>query len=379
MGVMTTTQAEIKRYRVFVQDEVDGSYYYSTLASLEEDQQLAAVYSEMAAMEQRHLALWRTELAKRGDEGALPQPSRRARILMWAAKRFGVDAVLPVLKAMEVGADAVYAAEPVAAAAHLPADERTHARIVATLSGPLGGLSGASIGRIESRHRALGGGNALRAAVLGANDGLTSNLALVMGIAGANPGRGTVVLAGIAGLLAGSFSMALGEWISVTSAREAAEAQIVAEREEIKMMPDAERDELALIYRAKGVPEQQARELAAHVMSDTKSALGTLAREELGIVPEELGSPWAAASTSFVLFASGAILPLFPFFFTAGFTAIVLSASLAALGLFTVGSAITLLTGKSAWYAGIRQLVLGLTVAAVTFAIGALIGRVAGL
>ena len=375
---MTTTE-DVKRYRRFQQGEVDGIHYYTTLADLEEDPQLATVYRDMAKMEQRHLAVWEAELERAGVAAPRPAPTRKARMLMWVARRFGTDTVLPILKANEVGADNVYASEPIALAAQLPGDERTHARVVAALGGPNGGLSGSAIGRIESRHRSLGGGNALRAAVLGGNDGLTSNLALVFGVAGANPGNDTVILAGVAGLLAGAFSMALGEWISVMSAREAAEAQLAAEREEIELMPDAERDELALIYRAKGVPEQQARELAEHVMADRESALSVLAKEEPGIVPEDLGSPWTAAIASFILFAAGAILPVLPFFFAGGLTGILWSAVLAGIGLFLVGSTITLLTGRNPWYAGARQLVLGLVVAGITYGIGALVGGVTGI
>ncbi len=376
---MVASTQDLKRFRGYVQDEVDGVLYYETLADLEEDEQLASVYRDMATMEHRHLQLWVEELARSGDISALPRPSLRARGLMWMAKRFGADTVLPVLKAMEIGADSIYAGEPLAAAAGLPADERTHARIVATLTDPRNGISGSAIGRIESRHRALGGGNALRAAVLGATDGLTSNLALVMGVAGANPGHGTVILVGIAGLLAGAFSMALGEWISVRSAREAAEAQIATEREELEIMPEAEEEELALIYRAKGIPAEQAAALARHIMSDPEAALATLAREELSIVPEDLGSPWIAAGASFLLFAGGAILPVLPFFFVGGLMGIVASVVIAGIGLFFVGGAITLLTGRNWMYAGARQLVLGLVVAAITYGIGALVGGVTGI
>lgn len=374
-----TTSAEVKRYKRYLQDEIDGVYYYQTLGALAEDEQLGIVFGKMAVTEQRHLQLWRDELAKAGAESSRELPSTRARILMWIARRFGPDVVMPVIRMSEAGADAAYSAEPIAAAALLPGDERRHARVVAAIGSGQGGMSGSVIARVESRHRALGGGNALRAAVLGANDGVTSNLALVMGVAGASPGRATLVLAGIAGLLAGSFSMALGEWISVTSSREAAEAQIAIEREELLRMPEAEQEELALIYQAKGMSEVQSQDLAARIMSDPSSALNTLAREELGIVPGELGSPWAAAIASFILFASGAALPLFPFFFLSGVAGVVLSALLAAGGLFLLGSAITLLTGRNAWYSGMRQLILGLVVAGITFAIGSVIGGVAGL
>jgi VIT1/CCC1 family predicted Fe2+/Mn2+ transporter len=200
-----------------------------------------------------------------------------------------------------------------------------------------------------------------------------------MGVAGANPGQSTVVLAGIAGLLAGSFSMALGEWISVTSSREAAEAQLAEEREELLRMPEAEREELALIYQAKGLSEEDARSLADRIMADPETALDTLAREELGIVPSDLGSPWAAASASFSLFAMGAVLPVLPFLFMNGALAVALSAVLAGAGLFGLGALITLLTGRQPLFSGMRQLVLGLVVAAITYGIGAMIGGATGI
>lgn len=224
-----------------------------------------------------------------------------------------------------------------------------------------------------------GGGNALRAAVLGGTDGLTSNLALVMGVAGADPGRDVVLLSGIAGLLAGSFSMALGEWISVTSSREAAESLLATERKKIALMPDTVEDEIARIYRAKGVPEQHSRELAQHLMADPAQVLNILATEELGIVPGELGSPAVASSMSGISFAAGALIPLLPFLLFLGGTAVVLSTVLAGIGLFMVGSLITVLTPHSSWYGGSRQLVLGLVIAAITYAIGSAIGDLTGL
>jgi VIT1/CCC1 family predicted Fe2+/Mn2+ transporter len=219
----------------------------------------------------------------------------------------------------------------------------------------------------------------LRAAVLGGTDGLTSNLALVMGVAGADPGRGIVLLTGIAGLIAGSFSMALGEWISVTSSRESAELLLATERKKIELMPDAVQDELALIYRAKGIPEQHARELAQHLMADPEHVLKTLATEELGIVPGELGSPAVASFMSAISFAAGAAMPLIPFLFVVGLMAIGLSTLVAAIGLFAVGSLITVLTPHSSLYGGARQVVLGLFIAAITYGIGSLIGEATGL
>jgi VIT1/CCC1 family predicted Fe2+/Mn2+ transporter len=331
-------------------------------------------------MEERHLELWQTQLRNAGEDATPGKPTRKARFLMWVAGRFGIDTVLPIIKAFERDATDMYAGDVIAEGAGLPADEAQHARVFEALErGSQRGAQGSLIGRIESRHRALGGGNALRAAVLGANDGLVSNLALIAGFAGANPGQSAIILAGFAGLIAGAASMALGEWISVTSSREAAEAQIAEEREELALDPEAERDELALIYQAKGLPRDAAERLADVLISDPENALSALAREELGIVPEDLGSPWAAAIASFVLFAGGAFVPLLPFLFMTGVPAIALSASLSGLALFALGAAITLLTGRSAWFGGGRQFAFGLAAAAVTFGFGALIGGATGI
>ena len=374
------TPADIKRYRGYLQEEVDGIYTYEQLASLEEDEQLRDVYERLAKMEMRHLELWRTQLRNAGVEAMPGTPTRKARFIMWIAKRFGIETVLPIIKAFERDATDMYVGDVIAEDAGLPADEAQHARVFAALErGSTRGAQGSLFGRIENRHRSLGGGNALRAAVLGANDGLVSNLALIAGFAGAAPGQGAIILAGVAGLLAGASSMALGEWISVTSSREAGEAQIAAEREEMELDPQSEQDELALIYQAKGLPRDAAEHLAATLMADPEHALGALAREELGIVPEELGSPWAAAIASFILFAAGAIVPLLPFLFMVGLPAVVLSAVLSGLALFGTGAAITLLTGRSAVFGGGRQLVLGLVAAALTYVLGSLIAGVTGI
>ena len=375
---MTATPDDVKRFRAFLQEEVDGIYTYQRLAALEAEPRLREVYERLATMEVRHLELWQTQLRNAGVDATPGRPSTKARFLMWVARRFGSGTVLPIIKAFERDATDMYTGDPIAEAAGLPADEAQHARIFSALGRSTSGVQGSLIGRIETRHRALGGGNALRAAVLGANDGLVSNLALIAGFAGAAPGQGAIVLAGMAGLVAGASSMALGEWISVTSSREAAEAQIAAEREELALDPDAERHELALIYQAKGLPRDAAERLAAVLMADPEGALGALAREELGIVPEDLGSPWTAATASFILFAFGAVIPLLPFLLMTGGPAIVLSAALSAIALFGTGAAITLLTGRSAWFGGMRQLVLGLLAAALTYVIGTLIGGVTG-
>lgn len=373
-----SSKPDAERYRDYLQEEVDGLYIYGVLHDIEEDEGLRDVYARLITMEQRHLDLWQEELRKAGVDATPGRPSLRARVLMGIARRLGADLVLPVIKTFEMGAESMYQGEAIAEAARLPEDERQHARVFTVLS-QHGGASGSLIGRVETRHRALGGGNALRASVLGANDGLVSNLALVMGVAGANPGRATVLLAGFAGLLAGAFSMALGEWISVTTSREASEAQIDVEREEIRLMPDAEREELALIYQAKGLTRQEAESLADSLIADPDTALATLAREELGVVPEDLGSPWAAAFASFALFSIGALAPVIPYLFTSGLPAVALSALFSSIGLFVLGAGMTLFTGRSGLFAGMRQVLLGLAAAAVTYGVGSVIGGVAGI
>jgi VIT1/CCC1 family predicted Fe2+/Mn2+ transporter len=231
------------------------------------------------------------------------------------------------------------------------------------------------LSRFEGRHRLLDG-NALRAAVLGANDGLVSNFSLVMGVAGASSTGAPIVIAGVAGLLAGSLSMALGEWLSVQSSRELYANQIAVEAEELAAFPEEEEEELRLIYEAKGMDPPDARRLAHRVLSgDRAVALDTMAREELGIDPSGLGgSAWTAAVTSFVLFGLGAAIPLIPFIVTAQATAIALSALLSGLALFGLGAAITLMTGRHPLWSGLRQLVFGLAAAAVTYTIGWLLG-----
>ncbi len=226
----------------------------------------------------------------------------------------------------------------------------------------------------EGHHRTPRG-NALRAGVLGATDGVVSNLSLVMGVAGAELSGRAILITGIAGLLAGASSMALGEWLSVQSSRELYQRQIHIESQELDRNPGPETEELALIYQAKGMPARHAHQIAKHLMLNKESALETHVREELGIDARELGgSAWEAASTSFVLFALGAIVPVIPFLFLAGAAAIVLSLALSSVALFSLGAGVTVLTGRSLFLSGMRQFLLGLAAAALTYGIGRLLG-----
>jgi len=305
------------------------------------------------------------------------KPSGRARILAWLARRLGPNAVLPSISAMENDATSGYkqATTEGMMLSEMSAAENSHARLLQTISQTArGGMEGGALAQLEGRHRSAGG-NALRAAVLGANDGLVSNFSLVMGVAGAAVAAGTILLTGIAGLLAGAISMALGEWISVQSSRELYEKQLRTEKAEIEQSPQEEAEELALIYEARGLDEDSAHKLANQIMENKDTALQTLARDELGINPEDLGgSAWEAAITSFLLFALGAIIPVTPFIFLSGTNAIIVSALCSAAGLFLIGSAITLFTGRSVLSSGVRQMLFGLAAATVTYLIGRLIG-----
>ncbi|HSF15469.1 MAG TPA: VIT1/CCC1 transporter family protein [Vicinamibacteria bacterium] len=207
------------------------------------------------------------------------------------------------------------------------------------------------------------------------SDGLVSNFSLVMGVAGASVAPELVLLSGIAGLLAGAFSMAAGEWVSVKAQREMLEKQLQLEKEELEMSPEEEREELALIYQAKGIPEDQATALASRLLSDSRTALDTLAREELGLDPDELGAPWGAAGSSFAAFSVGAVVPLAPFVFAQGLGgAVVMSAALSASALFLVGVVLSVFTSRSALVSGARMLVIGCVAATVTYAVGSWLG-----
>lgn len=368
-------QSDLACYRVNWQGEIDGAALYRTLAEVERQPQLAEVYRRLAAAEEVHARLWEQKLRDAGQTVPQPKPSWRTRLLCWLARRFGPQFVLPTVAAREQADRSSYDGQPDARDAKLPAAERSHARLLRAITGTsLGGMEGGILARLEGRHRAIGG-NALRAAVLGANDGLVSNLSLVMGVAGAELSAQAILITGLAGLLAGASSMAMGEWLSVQSSRELYQRQIDIEARELAEVPEEEAEELALIYQAKGLREEDARALAAELMADRAHALDTLSREELGIDPGELGgSAWEAAFTSFLLFAVGAIIPVAPFFFLAGTTAVATSVAVSAAALFLIGAAITLLTGRGVLHSGLRQLFIGLAAAGLTYGIGRLIG-----
>ncbi len=371
---------DIDRYRDNWQDEIDSTALYNALAQNEKQPQLAGVYSRLAATEQQHANFWEAQLRAAGQTVPAARASGRTRTLIWLAKRFGPQFILPTVSGLERTGSSDYSKQPESKSTTLPSQEQSHARLLQTIvTGTPGGLEGSSIARLEGRHR-MTSGNALRAAVLGASDGLLSNFSLVMGVAGVDMNGQGVLVAGVAGLLAGAFSMALGEWISVKSSRELFERQMTTERAELAHAPEEERAELALIYEAKGLTREQAEALAGQLSSDPQTALDTLAREELGLDPEEMGgSAMEAALTSFLLFAVGAIIPVLPFIFSGGLPAVTISVILSTIGLFGIGAAITLFTGRSVLFSGTRQVVIGLAAAAITFGIGRLLGVTIGV
>lgn len=369
-----TETSPAQRYRDNLRGEVDSAGLYRALAETEADPHLKEVYRRLAAVEEAHAEFWRRQLARLGVKAGPLRPGWRTRALAFLARRFGPQFVLPAITTLERRDSGQYDTQPEAVAGGLPAAERSHRRIVEAVAGAVpGGLSGSTVARLEGRHRR--GGNALRAAVLGANDGLVSNLSLVMGVAGAAVAGRAILLTGIAGLVAGACSMAMGEWLSVTSAREMSQQQIAIEADELKHMPAEEEEEMALIYQAKGLPEAQARTLAKELMANKETALDTLVREELGIDPDTLGgSPWAAAGTSFGLFAAGAVFPVIAFFWLTGLPALLVSLTLSGLALILIGAGTSLFTGRSLVLSSLRQLAIGFAAAGVTYGIGRLVG-----
>jgi VIT1/CCC1 family predicted Fe2+/Mn2+ transporter len=364
----------LDRYLSNLQGEIDSAGLYRALAEAESDAHLSEVYRRLAAVEEAHAEFWRQQLAKSGTSAPRPRLGWRTRALAWLARRFGPQFVLPTISSLEQRDSAQYDHQPEAVAGGLPVAERSHNRIVQRIAASIpGGLSGGALAQLERRHRS--GGNALRAAVLGANDGLVSNLSLVMGAAGAVNSGPTILVVGLAGLVAGACSMAIGEWLSVNSAREMNQQQIDVEAEELKRAPEEEKEELALIYQAKGLDETQARALAERLMGNKETALDTLVREELGIDPTELGgSAWAAASSSFLLFAVGAIFPVAPYFWLHGSVALLASLALSGLALALIGAGTSLFTGRNVVFTSLRSLSLGFAAAAITYGVGRLVG-----
>jgi len=329
-------------------EEQRSAYLYRVCAEAEAGTSRADLFRRLAVEAEAQAAIWRAQLTASGKPAPQPfVPDARTRLVARLVQVLGPRRLRAVLAAMKVRGMAIY--DP-------------------------GGHSAPIAGSVEHRHRGLGGGGNLRAAVFGVNDGLVSNASLIFGVAGANPDAAVVLLTGVAGLTAGAFAMAAGEFVSVRSQRELFEYQIGLEREELAEYPDAEAQELALIYKAKGLSGSEAERVAKQLVADPEHALDTLAREELGLNPDELGSPWGAAISSLLSFAVGAAIPLLPFAFGAGARALPITALLTAVSLFAIGATLSLFTGRGALASGVRMLLLGGLAGSVTFAVGKLFG-----
>ncbi len=363
--------------------ERDAIVLYDQLARIEKDPERAAAFTHIAGNERRHASIWATRLEEAGvSVPSVSGPSARVRLIILLARLLGTHRVTDLVRALEGDEEVAYSSQLTPETASIAADEREHAQIWERLSNGEAGVARKTHkerrrARDEAWHRG-GRSGTLRATVFGANDGLVSNLSLVMGVAGAASGNSIIVLAGIAGLVAGAFSMAAGEYISMQSQRELFEKQILVEREEMRVMPEVETEELAEIYRAKGLSEQEARQVAERLMADPAKALDTMVREELGLNPDDLGSPWGAAWSSFVAFSVGALIPLIPFLLGTGVPALVAALGLSFTALFAVGAAVSLVTGRGMLFSGVRQVLIGAAAAAVTFAVGTVIGANVG-
>ena len=335
--------------------EKESAWLYRRVAAAEPDAHKRRLFEQLAVAAEEQAAKWEQSAAK-GAAGAPPRlfsPSLRARIVARLLERFEPSSLRPVLAAMKLRGLSIY-------------------------SGLAGSIAGhampTSLAEVGARHRSTLGGS-LRAAVFGVNDGLMSNLSLVLGVAGAGVARGYVLTSGLAGLLAGALSMAAGEYVSMRSQREMYQYQIALEREELREYPDEEAEELALIYHARGVDLEQARAVSRALLAHPDKALDVLAREELGLNPDDLGSPWRAASASFVTFAAGALVPLVPFLARAtGTAAVTLSAAMTGVALFAVGLSLSLFTGRDALRSALRMVLIGGGAGTLSFLVGRALG-----
>ena len=375
------TAAERARSLANLKLERDAITLYDSLAAIEKNPDRARVFERIASNERRHADILATRLAEAGATvPAAGGPRLRVRIVILLARLLGPERVADLVRSLEGDEEAAYASQMTPETESIAADEREHAAMWDQITGAkrLAANNGARKAVTEEALHRGGRSGTLRAAVFGANDGLVSNLSLVMGVAGAVTGAASgnhfIVLAGVAGLLAGAFSMAAGEYISMQSQREMFENQIAVEREEMRVMPEVEQEELAAIYRAKGVADADAKRIAAQLMEDPAKALDTKVREELGLDPDELGSSWGAAIYSFIAFAIGALIPLAPFLLTSGDVAFMSALGLSFAALFAVGAAVSIVTGRSMLFSGLRQVLIGAAAAAVTYGVGSLIG-----
>jgi VIT1/CCC1 family predicted Fe2+/Mn2+ transporter len=334
-------------------EEKRSAYLYRILSDHESGTPQQLLFLELAKEADDQAELWARELRKAGHN--VPEkynPDRRVKIVAWLLRRLGPRRIKPILAAIKIRGLSVYSGRR-------PGGQH---------------LMPTSVDEVGASHRGSGRSGGLRAAVFGVNDGLVSIACLVLGVAGASSEAGLILLTGVAGLLAGAFSMAAGEYISMRSQREMFEYQIGLEREELAQYPDEEAGELALIYQARGMEQEEAMALAKRMIADPEMGLDVLAREELGLNPEELGSPWTAAISSFFAFVTGGTVPLLPYLLGVERDALLIAILITLLALFGIGTVLSLFTGRNAIWGGLRMLAIGSTAGAVTYFIGGLLG-----
>ena len=327
-------------------EERQSAWLYRHVSDAECGNARQMLFLELAAAADRQAAAWAAELAANGVAVPEWRPTLRAWLVALLLRRFSPMTLRPLLAALKVRGLSVYS--------------------------PVHGAD------VERPHRALAGGNDLRAAVFGVNDGLVSNLSLICGVAGAGGGDQPVLLAGLAGLLAGSLSMAAGEYVSVRAQRELHDNQITLERAELEQYPEAEAGELATIFEARGMDAADARRAADALIADPDRTLATLAREELGLDPDNLASPWRAAIASFIAFCVGAVLPLAPFLFSGGSAALDAALVVSSFALLAIGAVVALFSGGRVIPAALRMLAIGLGAAGITWVIGRALGVAVG-
>ena len=360
-------ETDNQRYRRYLKNELEAVQLYRDLSGVEKNEERAGLFRRLAQAEMRHVRIWSRKL---GLEDQSPDNYRRTLrviVLRTVARVLGTRAVMPMILKSEAADASTYREDP--EATNIVQEEIEHFNVLGRLAGR---PDHTQILSLERRH--YSGTVNVRAGVLGFNDGLLSNLSLVMGVAGATSDPNFIVIAGISGLLAGAFSMAAGEYVSVRAQRDVYEREIEVERAELEEMPKEEMQELAFIYQRKGFTRQEARAVAERIISNPEVALATLAREELGLDPSQLGYPWMAAISSFLAFGLGAVIPLLPNLFTEGMLALMLT--IAASGVATVGIGVLLgiITGKNPLWGGGRMLLAGTIAAGVTYGIGSAIG-----
>tara|TARA_B100001146_G_scaffold119371_1_gene104909 strand:- start:2248 stop:3369 length:1122 start_codon:yes stop_codon:yes gene_type:complete len=364
------SKSDANRYKGYLRSEIEAASMYKILAQFETNPEKSEIFEQLSQSEIKHAQHWSEKLGNPTTDVTLQTSTPKLIYIRMVCSLFGPKKILPWLARIEAKEIGAYVHE--VEGQELLEEEKNHARILSKMA--LENPDNQQIREVWHTHRS---GGSVRAAVLGINDGLVSNFCLMMGVAGGTTTSGNldfVILAGVAALVAGSLSMATGEYISVRSQKDIYEHQIDIERAELEEWPEEEEEELVLIYRAKGIEESQAKVIASALMADPNRALDTMAREELGLNPQDLGSPWLAAISSLLAFALGALIPIIPILFSSGNISIILSAIFSSLALFIVGGIVSVASGKNIFVGAARMLLAGTLAATFTYGVGYLLG-----